>query len=579
MTAPVYSVALTSQTRGWAYACTHVPGAGVTQLDAAGIAALPAVQLADGLTFSWEFVASQVPGPMQPTTATVRLAAKTGADLPAVEKGDLLVLAVRVGAAGAYMLTPAPMRVTEAVAELTSNPVYGAVVTIQLLERRAELLGATVLQGSVDLVASNSNVAHTRWRPRLAELAVRCGWSMACPGFWADADDVAQPSWSGGPVPGNQYFGMTNPGRIATGVYSGTAPLFLWDRNVYKAVDELLNTHHPSFITHTAYSGYVVGYPAGWGKVGPVNQWGYFTTAPSAPAQAVADPASTNKLFLMPASRKADGTGGGLPLVFAVRSGVLTLQPQYVNQASATGASGHARIALDAAWCDLPATVRKTRDGSINQLNLHGSETYRSASGAVPAERATFRTFANTAAQLLDGAVTREVDTQLWLGTAGDSYEGSADRYYSQEAPNNVAPDLLTDDSARQGWVYDQFTVKASRVPADLADGVLSRIAPRAPGETNGDSHVLRHLTIYRPASSVRVAAGLLGGFVAKGQLEVKGGEVTFTVNLTPGATQWVGATPAPITVAQVDAATYQAQPCNTLDPLIRVADLVSVAA
>lgn len=580
MTPPVYSVSLTSLTRGWSYTSTHAGNSAVQHLTAAQIAALPTVQLADGLVFSWAFTAAQVPAQLDPTTATVRLAAKTGEGLPVVEKGDLLSLTVRVGAAGAYMIQPAPMRVTGADAELTANPVYGAVVTLQLLERRAELQGVTAVQGGLDLNASSSNGAHSRWRPRLAELATRSGWSFACPSWWGDAEDVQQPLWSGGVILGNSYVGMAQPGRLPTGIYVGASQVFLWDRNVYKAVDELLNTHHPSFMTHAAYSGYVVGYPANWAKVAPVSNWGYFNTAPVNAAPALADPASQNKVFLMAASRKGDGAGGGLPLAFAVRSGVLTLQPQYVNQSSSPLQSGHARISFDAAWCDLPATVRKSRDGAVNQLNIHGDENTRSSSTSPVSVKDSFRTYANAAVQGADGVVAREVDTQLWLGTAADSYEGAGDRYYSNEAPNVIAPDMLADDTARVGWVYDTFTMLASRVPADLADGVLSRVAPRAPGETNSDAHVLRHLTIYRPASSVRVApGGLVSGFVAKGQLEVKDGDVTFTLNLTPGATQWSTTAPTPVTVAQVDAASYQAQLCSTLDPLIRVADLASVGA
>ena len=577
MTPPFYSCTVASLTRGWSYSATQVPAVGVTKLTPAQIAALPAVALADGLTFDWGFSGAQVPGPMDPTTATVRLAAKTATDMPAVERGDLITIDLRTGAAGARIIKPAPMRVTGAEAELADHPVYGAVMVLQLVERRAELQNATVIQGGFNLNPLAFSMAHWRWRPRLAELAAQAGWSIGCPSWWADAEDVAQPVYSGGPV-GNQYFGLEDPPRVNTGQVIGTTPLALWDRSVYKCVDELLMSHLPSFWTHTAYSGYQPGgYPAGWGKVGPVSNWGYFTTTPTDTGPAVADPASDHKVFLMPASRRADGALGRLPLQFAVRGGVLTLAPQHLSQSPAPAQSGHARIALDAAWCDLPATVRKSRDGAVNQVNLSGVEVYQANSGQPQVTRATFRTFANSAVQAADGVVTRNVETQLYHGTAGDDYHPTNQRFYGTEAAANVAPQLLTDDSARQVWVYDQFTVKASRIPDDLAGAVLSRIAPRAPTETDTDSHVLRHLTIYRPASKVRISDGLIGGFIVKGKLEVKGGDITFTLNLTPGSTVWVTQVPASVTVGDVDTGTYQAQPCSTIDPLIRVADLANV--
>jgi hypothetical protein len=144
-----------------------------------------------------------------------------------------------------------------------------------------------------------------------------------------------------------------------------------------------------------------------------------------------------------------------------------------------------------------------------------------------------------------------------------------------------------SDDSQRASWVYDGFTVRASRVPAGLRDRVLPRLAPRVPGEPDGNGQILKHLTIYRPADSMRFAdaPGLVTGFVTQGQLRIMGGDLVYGFTLTPGlpialdAGNDDTATATPVTVAQVDAATYQGQPVADIDPLIRVSDLAYVAA
>jgi hypothetical protein len=70
-----------------------------------------------------------------------------------------------------------------------------------------------------------------------------------------------------------------------------------------------------------------------------------------------------------------------------------------------------------------------------------------------------------------------------------------------------------------------------------------------------------------------------MSGFVVAGELVISGGELTWSLDCVPGDPQYVGGAPGPITVGQVDAASYQAHPAGDIDPRIRITDLAYASA
>lgn len=567
---PRYTATVTNQTRGWSYTMTHKQA----------VSDVPDVQLADELEYRWGFASDQLPGQLEAPEATVRLWARDASHVPVCEKGDRITIDLRMGAAGSRILAPAAMRVAAADLELTDHAKYSAKLVVRLIDPASELPARIIAQGAMgEQGITTMNTASMRWRVRFAEVALRLARTIACPTWWSDDERPAQTSRPNGA--GNLLRGLDQPTPVDTGVRVGLTGLFLYPYPASDVLARLLNSHHPSGIAHTLIAGWQsVGstFPAGWRRIGPDTYWNPYNdaNATSGPNPSFVEPQTSDRYYVVPASRAVDAATTYLPLVFAVAGGVLTLQPN----PSATSPRGHRPLGIDAAWCQLPATFRKAREHAPNVINMHGQESFQQTSGSTPTVRDAVRAYANTAAQTADGTVLRELETALDLGTAAADYHTDPDRFTSVEAPI-VAAAALTDDTQRTSWTPDTFTVRLSLMPDAVAASVAPRICPRQPGETDGDAQVARHAVVYRLPDSKRFTDGNpVAGFVVRGVMKVINGDVVWQLVITPGLPRYVnGTAPAPITVAQVDAASYQAQQCSTIDPRIRVADLAHVAS
>lgn len=546
----LYTVTVTNVTRGWAYTATE------------GVAPNPAdpVQLAQPLSYSWAFEDQLVPHAcMVPLQLGLRLLCHGAGDVPLCDRGDELRVDLRLGTVGARLVQSPALYVTtvEVTTDLPTgvvpNDAYTTLVEVRASDDTAELPSKRPQPRAQ--IPSGVPFNQKRFRRFITEVGQQIARSIGVPSWWATE-----------PTPQTVVGSMQNPGGTAGG--GG----HVWSEDAKVLLESALNTWQPGWQNHTLVPAIGAAYPAGYGT-------SFVADIVGDPVTGLADPNTARRLLVVPAARRT--TNQAWPLVFAVRSGVLTLQPT----AAPAGVTAHDPIGVDAAWCDLPVKARRAREHVVNAVSVRGVQRKVTPPGPVitevPGERTTLG-----AAPLGEPAALRTVPSYVYLGDSADSdYSGGGAPQADTSATRALT--FLSDDSQRSAWVFDAFTVQASRVPADLQPVVLPRLAPRIPGEADGDGHVLKHLTVYRvdPHARFNDAPAPVTGFVVSGNVTVANGEVSYTLTLTPGLPiPMTGAyvqtdLATPVTVAQVDGGTYQAQLCNTIDPLIRVVDLAYVGA
>lgn len=547
---PLYTVTLTNVTRGWSYTATE--GTVPSSADA--------VQLADDMTYGYGFTDSLIPSStMDPLQLSARLYCKQASDIPRVDNGDELRMDLRLGTVGKYLVRTPPLFVNAVEAETDLRGTYTTTVLLRAADDTAQLDA----QNPQPRAQTSNGIPAPQFRFRrlLTEIGQQIGRSVGVPTWWGtDAQALAGASVN----PSQTEFNRTG---IST-----------WAESARALFTRALNDIQPGFINHVLVPSYLKSaYPAGYGTSDEATYFGD-------PATTTADPASTLRLLAVPAGRRTRAQAW--PLKFAVRSGVLTLQPVPLP-----GTDGHDPIGIDAAWCDLPVKMRRAREHVVNALTFNSWQqkvTATSSTTTVITQQDGH--WVTTDVRAGEQATMRTLPVNVQLGDTPDSTYISGQTPQPQPGPYvaNRTKVWFSDDSQRAAWVYDDFTVHASRVPADLVDTVLPRLAPRLPGETDGDGHVLKHLTIYRPAAAARPPVdqpGLVVGFVVSGQLRIVRGDILYTFRLTPGLpipmdASYVDTTLAPsVTIAQVNAAAYGNTLIANLDPLIRIADLDNVGS
>lgn len=564
----VYTAEVENITRGWSYSYTQ--GDVPDRADP--------VQVADGATYSWGFADELVPHAMHQLAAGFGLWCHSLADVPTVDTGDEIRL--RVTVAGTTLVDSPPLYVSSVETDTDLPPGappdgYHALVTIRCVDDTAQLPGykpqPRTLVAAWGTTPAGTPFGQQRWMQRIGEIGQQIGRSVGRPSWWPSPNPLTGTAGGGG---GDQPIIVAVPGGTDAGV-SG----ILWSDDAAAMLEGTVNTGQPGRQHHTLVPSWEGAYPAGYSTViypfdGAVD-----------PNTGLADPASSRRLLMVPASRRTPNQSWPLELV--VTGGVLTLQPAAASAAQVA----HDRIGLDAAWCDLPVRARRAREHVFNTITLksllwrtrYEAGDPASVSSTVPGSV----TVSDPATPLGEPQNRREVPTYIWvLGQEPGStfFPGESAIPYQGKPYDHL---WWSDASQRAAWVYDSFTVRASRVPVGLRDRVLPRLAPRIPGEPDGNGQILKHLTIYRPADSMRFAdaPGLVTGFVTQGQLRIIGGDLVYGFTLTPGLPIALDGgnddttTATPVTVAQVDAATYQGQPVADIDPLIRVSDLAYVAA
>lgn len=525
---PYYTVTVTNLTRGWAYTTTE------------GDTPDPAddVHLGDPLTYAWAFKDDLIPGQLETFTADVQLIARTASSLPAVAAGDLVTLDVRVGTAGQRIIAPPPMRV--AAATVTLGPgTYKAALRLALSDLSVDWRARGVtLRGWGWNVAGNYH-AHVqsryRWLERMAEYAADIGVSVGRPSGWSGTEGGAE---------------------------------YMIDQIEYpkdtaaEELEALINSHVPGGVTYTWATVYQTGYPTGYQWAAP-SSWQM--NPPAVTDYAVADPGTTLKILPMPASRVA-ATAQGLPLVFVVVAGVLTLGPSTGGVAG----TGHTAIALDAGWCALPTKARRAREGAVNTVLVGGTcnpgvvQTTDYGMQLFPYSAVTVTDAADAAAR---GASVREVPTKLRVSIVPGT---------PTAAVYPIAAAFLSDPSVDEAdWSYDGFQLVSSLIPQATADWLLSLVAPRLPGEANGDGRLVKHVTIYDIDPDLRFNGEPVTGFITGGTMTIVEGDIVWELDTIPGRPQYVAA-PAVLLVSEMVAAGAGLTIEDT-DPLLVIADLAYV--
>lgn len=550
MNPPYYTVTVASLTRGWSYTTTDGDVPDPDNLDP--------VYLADELTVDWGFKGDLVPGQLDPSVLKFRFYTRDADDVPLVDRGDLLTVDVRIGTVGSRIAAPAPFAVTEVLVdvdeELVLDPdVYACTVQVTAVDSLSYLLGEFV--PGVNPISPYATSMFL-WRPQWAQLARQVGRTIACPTWWGEQE------------------GPLYPLTAAAGHFQNvTGVTMSWDGNGAAIVERQANSHQPGAITHTLTPGYSAtpsSFPAGYRRIGPDLWWG--DNDFQQPAWALVEPQTSLRYYMQPASRKT--SDGDLPLRLVVAGGRLTVEPNPVSTSGST--RGHSRGAIDSAWIDLPISLRRAREHRVNVARVLGWEGAYASGGGTPAARASARESYDLNDLANRGvASARDIPTHLYFGEVPFGTNPSFD-VLGREHPF-VGANFLGDTSADQAWVYDEFTLFASRIPQAYATDLLSHLTPRYPGETDGDGHVLRHVTIYRPSPRVRMvdAPGMVRGFITSGRLKLVAGDIEFRLTLTPGLPQRTSTAPTPVTFAEFEAvATAAGLTIDQVDPLISYDDL-----
>lgn len=492
------------------------------------------VVLISPLQYAWGFENEVLPAQMTPFVATVNLAARTAADVPPVQVGDLISIDVRVGTTGDRIIDPPPMRVMSVDVQLVTRGPYQARVSFQLSDITVDWRGKT-LAGYPGGGANASMLM--KWRERFAELGAMVDTAVVSPTWWADDEG---PYLTGG------------VGNGLRGYYLNQVP----DQGI-DGFQRVLNSHMPDELTHTLTP--VEGTPTGYEYVGPAA-WDTDRT--------YSEPASAARAALVPASKRLPGSAG-LPLEFAVDDGLLVVVPS-------TPPSGDSstQLGLDAAWCRVPATAHRSVVGKIVRVEM---------AAQVNILQPDLTTYDS------DGSLTYVVD-QVGTGTTRQipndlygGYDSGAPAPYlafPTEAIVAAAPHFLSELAAVDApWAYDAFEARSSLVPQDVADWLLPLLAPRVPGESDGDGRLIRNVTVFNLDHGVRLDGKPLSGFVTSGSLTISGGEITWSLTTLPGRPQWTDAAPTPVTVGDVQAAGYGTTSITQVDPAITIADLDYVDA
>lgn len=517
MDTPAYQVTVTHLSAGWTYAVMHGTPA------AAGARTV----VADPLTYSWGWDGEQVPGKLVPSSVKLSLWSRTTADDPQPERGDLLSVVVRLnGTNTGPILLNQTMRVTDVSDELRPDQEWAVRSVVTLVDLLADLPSLPVFKPAYD---SNTLVSTAHeYRRRFAGAGRAIGRTIACPSTWATTQGT------------------------------GTQLSSFWpavDAAAFCA--SLLASHQPAGIAHVVCPAPQGAVPFGYQFVGPTDHY--------------LDPNSAVKYLLVPADRRGSAVTPQ-PLRLVVAGGLVTTAAQPAAVAARTAA-------LDAGWCDVPASARRGREHVTNVLELSGVETAAQLVAGVTNERngKDTRQSPDAAAR---GPMGRKLDTQLQLRTYDTNDTTVTTQSAAQAtAVGAVAATYLSDATVLDAsWQFDSFTLHAAAMPQADAESILPKLVPLYPG-SGGDGVILRHVTVHRLAPSVRFAGQPVSGFVASGSLRIAGGVIDVQVTTTPGRPTGAGLSPA-VTVGDAQAsATWGAQTTATVDTRVTVADLDYIGA
>lgn len=496
--------------------------------------------LASPFTVSWGFEDETIPNSLSPTRARFSVWARTAADLPVLDTGDVFQVKVNLGPdLTGPSLIDFYARAAEPVVDLVPGDPWAARLTVTAADFLIDLPGRTLSEQpaygtpSPDPIDLDDYVGH-RW----AVLGSVLQTSIGVQGGIVDYPNPLRRSWGGG--------------------------------DLRTLADELLNSTRligpadacvliPSFA-------FTSSYPPGTQFVDPTGN-------------PPGDPGSWTKYTIASLGRHVE-TAAKLALQFVKLGGIVGLRSMPSSPATGT----FRPVSLDARYCRIPVTVTRRRNHLINRVRVKGAMLVQvSSSPEVPPP--TSGTWGETS--FVDkpdvyevagpddgrGPIAREVETQ-WLV-----------RYMRLPSLVPVVGEVaelarvyLADDVARATtWVYDELEVYASDMPADMAAQVLPYLTPSVPWDGR-DQRILRQVQLHRVDSDVARVSGLASSaWIAAGTLTVADGQLRYVLRTVPGGHTYA-TPPTPITLGEFAAYTWApTSPITVLDDRITVADLANV--
>lgn len=523
--------------------------------------------LADPLTYTWGFENEQVPGTLEPATVSVTLWARSTADLPTVDVGDLATVALWNGdvfGPSTALIVNGTHRVTAVDVDLVPTSLWAARMTVTAADLLIDLRATTLpaLAWSDDwwnpgFPIINPDLDLAEYSFLLGLVAANTGFRLCAPESWRDPDGTYYAPDTSLIDPGPWAADCTTAavrGATLAEALAALLPSYLTSAGPV--------TPAPYFGTHTP--------PGYWPGVTPALQGRENSLGVIPGRRRPPIPEGPTRFTLAPTGRVFSGAQP-LPLQLAPSPDGITVD---FNQEP--GDMAGQLLAVDAGFCTLPARARRDRSHYANTAAVtaqdykykYGNDGYLLESTEVSA--AVVEARSNTAAPTRSIEVaTGRVRQTLTEGHAVPT-SPIVNATAAEIAALGVA--YLPDTSARTSWAFDELTISADYMTEAERAAILPRLTPAPPG-TSRDGHLVRHITIHGIDPDSRLdAAPVLTGFVVSGSLTITGGSITAQVTLSPG----IPATPEAdaVTVADLAATVAATATPADLHPGLRVSHM-----
>lgn len=479
--------------------------------------------LLDGLSYSWSFRDGQVPGHLEPATLTFNYAS-IGPDVdPLPDLGSLVRVTITTGTSPYVSLLNFVGRISDITTELRPGsrlPLRHAVTVVDLLADLRSKFPTPLAYGSHGVY----------WDQRLMFISGRIRHRLGVPNAWRSTE----------PTP-HDLVGLAH-----------TWP----EASADDIISSLLNTYAPQGIHHTLVPRYGLGWPAGYKSI-------HYAFPEYAEA-----PDISQRYVVVPAGRTLTGAHG-MPFRFT------QLPSGKLGRTVTTNAAAMNKLpVVDAAWCRIPATARRSRDHDVNTIIAEGYVSGDNGPGSVSPGVTASRQRPGLDSS---GSRSRTIPTQLvlrYMPLDGETWRPAA-QAKADQVVDLIAETFMPDPSPAP-WSFDAFEIDASLIPPAVANKLLPMLVPRAPGD--GDGTVLRHLTLHNLPAEAQLAGEWITGFMSSGSLEIAGGKLTYKVTTTPG-TPMVKVGTGSITLAQLRASAFGGHTLATVDRSLTVLDtrLISI--
>lgn len=535
-----YTVTVENLTGGWTLSSTSDPTR--PRITPAGD-----VLLADGLVFGWSFVDGRIPNPLEPATIQVPIIARSAANMPAMEVGDLL-------------------KVTIDLVDVT-----GATVT-DLAARAVEFIGRTA-EPEVELVPGHS------WPVRIR----------------LTASDLLADLRSRFPRPGPVY--DDGAGQTAASTWlevwaEERARLNLWSPKRWRTeADTRFQLEGIEFPDASAYE-QLAQLAAGW----PDDDGGLYVVRPRYDESGAApDPATWNAAgfryygatagdfpdttnpigYLFQRLNRETPAGSYLPFVLTgPAAGTITIAVN-VDPAAVSGVA-----VVPAAAVTIPTKARRTRDSNVNTFVLGGrfftlgldddGVSVKIERGDTTTEISTDPTAPRTR-QVQTLTVLRRVSTDPandGSGTSGYTYD-QQNEYTRVRLAKAYTVDT---DAVSAEWSYSELELITHDLPSDVYAALLPLLTSWAPEQ--GDGVPVRPVVVYDVDPEVDLSGmQFIAGSLVASSLTIAEGRIAYQLQLTPG-TMPPSPTSGAITAADLAASPYAATPASAFDPSLTALDM-----